>query len=224
MRTEIQAVLFDLDGIITDTADFHYKAWKELAELIGIKIDRAFNEQLKGVSRMESLERILIHGGVSEQYSEADKLELANNKNNQYVELIKGVTPQDILPGITELLDTLKARGIKTAIASASKNAAVVLDGLKLAHYFDAIADAANVKHGKPDPEIFLLAAKLVHASPLHCIGIEDSQAGIESIKAASMFAIGVGSKDILFDADFVVSDTSQLTFDTILDEYKHSK
>jgi beta-phosphoglucomutase len=224
MKKELQAVLFDLDGVITDTAEYHYLAWKELARQIGVDFNRAFNEQLKGISRLESLEKILVYGGKEEQYSEREKEELATQKNEHYVQLIKNITSNDILPGITEFLQALRNRGIKTAIASASKNADAVLDGLKLTHYFDAIADASAVKKGKPDPEIFLLAAELVHANPIYCIGIEDSHAGIAAIKGANMFAVGIGSKEILAGADLIVADTSQLTFATTLEQYERNR
>lgn len=223
MSKKIQAVIFDLDGVITDTAEYHYLAWKELAARLGISIDREFNEQLKGVSRTDSLEKILMHGGKEKEFTEEEKAELAASKNDHYKTLIEQITPDDILPGIRELLQNLKEEQIKIGLASASKNAPVILERLQLASRFDAVADAGAVKKGKPDPEIFLTAAALLEAEPRHCIGIEDALAGVEAIKSAGMFAVGVGPQDILKEADMVVSYTSELSFTDILANYQQS-
>jgi beta-phosphoglucomutase len=218
-ENHIRAVIFDLDGVITDTAEYHYLAWKQLAESIGIAIDRVFNEQLKGISRMESLERILQHGNKQHQFSAAEKERLADAKNKQYVELIKEITPGDILPGISQLLDELKENGIKIGLASASRNARAIIDRLELGGYFHYIIDAGTVTKGKPDPEIFLKVADALGVPYAHCVGIEDAEAGVEAIKSAGMFAVGVGRKEILAKADLIVQDTSQLR----LKEIEHS-
>lgn len=210
LRT-LEAVIFDLDGVITDTAEYHYQAWQRLADEIGVPFDRNQNEQLKGIGRMESLERILQPTG--QLYSEQEKAEWAARKNRYYLELIGQMTPQDVLPGVTELLIQLQANGIKIGLASASKNALTVIDKLQIRHYFDVIVDAAALKKGKPDPEIFMTAAEMLQVSCKNCVGIEDAESGTQAIKAANMFAVGVGNPLALGEADWVVSDTAELTF-----------
>ncbi|WP_042273133.1 beta-phosphoglucomutase [[Clostridium] dakarense] len=194
----VEAFIFDLDGVITDTAHFHYLAWKELGDKLGIDIDEKFNESLKGISRMESLERILIHGKKENDFVKEEKLIMADNKNNYYVSLIEDISPKDVLPGIKELLENIKLNNIKIGLASASKNAIKVLNNLKLIDYFDFIADASKCENSKPAPEIFLMAAKGLSVNPKNCIGIEDASAGIESINEAGMYSVGVGDFEIL--------------------------
>lgn len=207
-----KAVLFDLDGVITDTAEYHYKAWKELARGLEIDIDRKFNEQLKGVSREDSLTLILQKGNKLEDISEDEFKQLAKEKNDHYVTLIKSITKEDIYPGIAELLKDLSKNQIKIALASASKNGPALLDMMGIRHYFDAIVDPASLKQGKPAPDIFLEAAKEV-CVPIHeCIGIEDAKAGIEAIKASGALPVGVGSTQDLGDDIVVVPNTKDLT------------
>ena len=205
------AVLFDLDGVITDTAEYHYRAWKKLAEELGISIDRKFNEQLKGVSRDDSLKRILAHGGKT--VSEAEFAELTRRKNDNYVEMIQAVKPEDVYPGILPLLEALKANGKKIALASASKNGPFLLERMGLTHFFDAVADPATVAHSKPAPDIFLTAAEGVGADIRQCIGIEDAAAGVAAIKAAGALPIGVGKAEDLGSDIALVSDTAELTY-----------
>ena len=205
------AVLFDLDGVITDTAEYHYRAWKKLAEELGISIDRKFNEQLKGVSRDDSLKRILAHGGKT--VSEAEFAELTRRKNDNYVEMIQAVKPEDVYPGILPLLEALKANGKKIALASASKNGPFLLERMGLTHFFDAIADPAAVAHSKPAPDIFLAAAEDVGADIRRCIGIEDAAAGVAAIKAAGALPIGVGKAEDLGSDIALVSNTAELTY-----------
>lgn len=214
----MEAVLFDLDGVLTDTAEYHYQAWKQLADELGIAIDREFNETLKGVSRMDSLERILLHGKQADKFTDVEKEALATKKNTLYVEMIQQVSPKDIYPGIKELLSALKAHGVKIGLASASKNGPFLLKQMELVDYFDGIADPAVIAAGKPAPDIFLLAAQEVGATPSKCVGIEDAQAGIEAIKAAGMYGIGVGDKDILQGADYLVATTAELTYNLVKD------
>lgn len=214
--TNIKAFIFDLDGVITDTAEYHFSAWKQLAEEIGVHFDREFNEQLKGVSRMDSLERIIALD-PSLSFSQEEKEALATKKNEHYKTLIKDMSPDDVLPGIVPLLDRIKEAGLLLAIGSASKNAPDVLRGLGLIEYFDYIVDAAQVTHGKPHPETFLTAAEGLKVAPRECVGVEDAQAGIEAIKAAGMFAVGVGSMESLGTGDFVVASTDLLDFDAIM-------
>lgn len=208
-----KGVLFDLDGVITDTAEYHYQAWKALAADIGITIDRAFNEQLKGVSRDDSLERILVHGGRADDFSAAERSELATKKNDHYLQLIANVSPQDVYPGILDLLKALKTHDIRISLASASKNGPFLLKQMALTSYFDAIADPAKVAHGKPAPDIYQLAAQEVALAPAECVGIEDAIAGIEAIKASGALPVGVGSPVDLGTDIALVPDTKSLTF-----------
>lgn len=222
MLRPLQAFIFDLDGVITDTAEYHYLAWKALGEDLGIPFTREFNEELKGVSRMDSLEKILTLGQKQNDFSEQEKVALATKKNEHYVRLIENITPDDILPGIKELFAEIKEKGYKLGLASVSKNAFTVMESLKLRNEFDVIVDAATIAKGKPDPEIFLTAAKLLHVEPSACIGIEDAAAGVESIKGAGMFAVGVGSKESLAKADIIYSSTAELSLPEILKAHQY--
>jgi beta-phosphoglucomutase len=221
MSKPIQAFIFDLDGVITDTAEYHYLAWKALGEELGIPFTREFNEELKGVSRMDSLEKILVLGNRQNDFSMEDKEALATKKNKHYVRLIANISPNDILPGIKDLIAEIKENGYRLGLASVSKNAFTVMDSLGLRQEFDVIVDAATIKKGKPDPEIFLTAAKLLNVEPSACIGIEDAAAGVESIKDAGMFAVGVGSVDSLAKADIIYSSTEQLSLSNIMTAYQ---
>ena len=205
-----KAVLFDLDGVITDTAEYHYLAWKKLAEELGISIDRQFNEQLKGVSRDDSLRRILAHGGKTVTATEFKQL--TDRKNANYLEMIQAVRPADVYPGILSLLQDLRVNGKKIALASASKNGPFLLKQMQLTAYFDAIADPAAVAHSKPAPDIFQAAAKGVGVQADECIGIEDAAAGIAAIKSAGALPIGVGRAADLGDDIALVANTAELT------------
>ena len=207
-----KGVLFDLDGVITDTAEYHYLAWKKLADELGITIDREFNEKLKGVSREDSLRLILEHGKRESDFSETEFQQLAKSKNDNYVEMIQAVSPKDVYPGILELLKELKNAGIKISLASASKNGPFLLKQMALTDYFDGIADPAKVAAGKPAPDIFILAAQVVGLDPNECIGIEDAQSGIAAIKACGALPVGVGQAEQLGDDIALVESTSELT------------
>lgn len=207
-----KGVLFDLDGVITDTAEYHYLAWKKLADELGITIDREFNEKLKGVSREDSLRLILEHGKRESDFSETEFQQWAKSKNDNYVEMIQAVSPKDVYPGILELLKELKNAGIKISLASASKNGPFLLKQMALTDYFDGIADPAKVAAGKPAPDIFILAAQVVGLDPNECIGIEDAQAGIAAIKACGALPVGVGQAEQLGDDIALVESTSELT------------
>ncbi|MCG0278297.1 MAG: beta-phosphoglucomutase [Thermanaeromonas sp.] len=197
--------IFDLDGVIADTAKYHYLAWKRLADELGLYFDEKINERLKGIGRLESLEIILQENG--RYFSRREKEYYANKKNEYYVEMIRRITPKDLLPGVADLISNLKDLGVKLAVASASKNAPAVLKNLGLVEWFDYIVDAGQIKKGKPDPEIFLVAARNIGVKPRECVGFEDSVAGIAALKAAGMFAVGVGDEKRLKDADLVVKD-----------------
>ena len=213
---KFEAIIFDLDGVITDTAEYHYLAWKQLGEDLGIPFDREFNETLKGVSRMDSLERILELGGRQNDFSLEEKEVLATKKNDHYVTLIQDVSPKDILPGIEQFLKHLRSEGYKIAMASASKNAFAVTNSLGLNDYFDHIVDAAKVVNSKPDPEVFLKAAIAVGVDPEKCIGVEDAAAGVTAINDAGMYSIAIGTDEGLNHAKIILASTDELTMDVI--------
>lgn len=213
----LKGVIFDLDGVITDTAEFHFRAWQDLGEKIAIPFDREFNEKLKGISRMDSLERILEHGGKNNAYTIEEKEALAKEKNDDYVELIKEITPADILPGVKKFLDDCLAAGLKLGLASASKNGPAILENLGLTDYFEIVVDPASLANGKPDPEIFLKGAEMLGLSPSECVGVEDAEAGVESINGAGMFSVGVGTADSMKEADMFVENTADLDLEAIL-------
>lgn len=210
-----QAVIFDLDGVLTDTAIYHFYAWKALADELGIAFDEHDNEQLKGVDRLGSLRWILQKGGVS--LSSADENRLMQQKNAHYLQLIDHITPDNLFPGVQTLFTELKQNGIKIGLASASKNAAFVVQRLGIAAQFDYIADANKVINSKPDPEVFLLAAKGLGVAPPHCIGVEDAQAGIEAINRAGMKAIAIGDAKVLSGAIRVYSSVKAIQLKDLL-------
>src|SRR4051812_20195835 len=197
---KISAVIFDLDGVIVSTDEYHYQAWKSISDQEKIYFDREINERLRGVSRMESLDIILSHSNKS--YSENEKQLLAQRKNDIYCELLNKLSPNDILPGVINLLLSLKARDIKIAIGSSSKNTPFILKQIGLTSNFDTIVDGNSIKNSKPDPEVFLLAAKMLGVPPVECAVIEDAQAGIDAAKAAEMKAVGIGSAANCLNAD----------------------
>lgn len=213
----MKAFIFDLDGVITDSAEYHYLAWKALGEELAIPFDREFNETLKGVSRTESLERILRLGGRQDDFSTEEKERLATKKNEHYVSLIENITETDVLPGIEVFLTELRRAGYKIGMASASKNAYMVTKQLGLLDAFDHIVDAATVAQSKPHPEVFLKAAVALGVEPEECVGVEDAVAGVEAIHAAGMYAIGIGDPAVLTEADIVFTDTTGLTLDNVL-------
>lgn len=215
----IEAVIFDLDGVITDTAHFHFLAWRNLASELGIDFTLEFNEQLKGISRTESLEKILILGNIQDKYNIEEKELLATKKNTEYVDLLKDMKESDIYPGIKELLEELKINNIKIVLASASKNAPMILEALKITHLFDYVVNPDSLAKGKPAPDIFLAGAKAVNANPVNCVGVEDATAGIRSILDANMFAVGVGTPNEMKEAgaQLVVQNTKELTLELFI-------
>ncbi len=214
---KIKAIIFDLDGVLTDTAEYHYLAWKALADRLNLKFDRQDNERLKGVSRLQSLEIILEMNGKEQEFSLDEKEKIAEEKNREYVALISQVTPRDILPGIEKFLKDAKEKNLLLAVASASKNAQTVLNGLKITEKFDYIADAKKIKKTKPDPEVFLDCASSLGVKPCECVGVEDAQAGIEAIKAAGMFAVGIHVNTDKIRPDMELMSTKELNIDRIL-------
>ena len=219
--TRFKAVIFDLDGVITDTARYHYLAWKRLAESEGVHFDEAFNEHLKGVDRMGSLELILAQAPpqVRASYTAQRKLELAEAKNRHYQELIATMSPADLLPGAIAALAAVRAAGLKTGLASVSRNAFTVLERLGIRERFDYVVDAALVANSKPHPEIFLKAAQELGVAPADCLGVEDAVAGVASIKSAGMTALGIGDAAVLGAADMVIAGLDEFR----LEDYQDS-
>jgi beta-phosphoglucomutase len=206
--SRFKAVIFDLDGVITDTAHYHYLAWKRLAESQGVHFDHPFNEHLQGIDRLGSLDLIL--ASSSRVYTPAEKLALADEKNLHYQELIATMSATDLLPGAVEALDAVRAAGLRIGLASVSKNAFTVLERLGITDKFDYVVDAATIARGKPDPEIFLKAARELSVAPVDCLGVEDAVAGVASIKSAGMYALGIGDPAVLTQADVVIPSLSQ--------------
>lgn len=211
----IKAVIFDLDGVLTDTAHYHFQAWQALAHSLGMAFSEQDNEQLKGVDRLGSLRLILARGQLS--LDEQAEQQLMAQKNAHYLQLIANMSEADLFEGVRPLFHVLKQRGIKLALASASKNADFVLQRLGIYNEFDAIADAALVKASKPDPEIFLQAAEHLGIAPEYCLGIEDAAAGVTAINGAGMQAIGIGDAAVLHEALIVYPSLSAIDPDTLL-------
>ena len=212
--SNIKACIFDLDGVIVDTAVYHYKAWKRLANELGFDFTEEDNEKLKGVSRVESLELILGWGGVTK--TAAEKEELAKRKNDWYVEMISHMTPAEILPGAKEFLEACRAAGLKTALGSASKNSTTILNNIQLTDLFDAIIDGNHVSKSKPDPEVFLKGAEAVGVAPANCVVFEDAIAGVQAAINGGMKSVGIGSPDVLTKADMVVSGLDKMTIEKL--------
>jgi len=212
LKRELRAVLFDLDGVITDTAELHYRAWKHVSDLAGLRFDRSINERLRGVSRAESLEIILAIN--AKKLAPDEKQRIIDTKNAHYVDLLAGLSEKDILPGIREVLVALRNKGIKTVLASASRNAGTVCERLGIVDLFDGIANIDVVQMSKPEPDIFLEAARIAGVWHTDCIGVEDAQAGLEAIRAAGMKSVGIGTS--LSGADCTISSTAELTFELL--------
>ncbi|MFA9465289.1 MAG: beta-phosphoglucomutase [Velocimicrobium sp.] len=219
----LRAVIFDLDGVITDSARYHYQAWKQLADRLNIPFDEAYNEKLKGVSRMESLDLILKNGKTGAFYSEEEKEKFAIEKNEIYKKRINQMTPNDVLPGILTLLKEIKRAKLLIAIASVSRNARTIIERLQIEEYIDYIANVEKIKHAKPYPDIFLACARTLQVEPKDCIGIEDAKTGIEAIHRAGMLAVGVGSTEQMKEADLILEGTGQLSLKILQKFYNQS-
>ncbi|GKX65757.1 beta-phosphoglucomutase [Inconstantimicrobium mannanitabidum] len=211
----IKAVIFDLDGVIVSTDDYHYRAWKAMADEKGIYFDRTINERLRGVSRMESLEIILEK--ANKEYTNEEKNSMAEKKNNLYRELLNELTPDDILPGVMKALEELKANNIKIAIGSSSKNTPFILEKIGLSNYFDGVADGNEIENSKPDPEVFLLAAKKVKVVPEECLVVEDADAGVEAALAGNMKVLAVGYASNNETANYKFKDLSTVEITEII-------
>ena len=210
----VKACIFDLDGVIVDTAVYHFKSWKRLADELGVNFTLHDNERLKGVSRMRSLEIILEIGQVTK--TEAEQEELATRKNEWYTEMISKMKPEEVLPGAREFLELVRKAGIKTALGSASKNSGIILEKTNLTPYFDAIIDGNHVTKAKPDPEVFLKGAEALQTQPADCVVFEDAIAGVEAALAGGMKVVGIGSKEILNKADLVISGLGQMSLEKL--------
>lgn len=208
---QISACIFDLDGVIVDTAKYHYLAWKRLADELGFFFSEEHNERLKGVSRMDSLEILLSVGKIKK--TDAEKEYLAARKNAWYVEYISNLSPDEILPGAIELLKFLKSKNIKIALGSASKNARAILKGINLEHAFDSIVDGTRIGKAKPDPQVFTTGADDLGVKYNECIVFEDAEAGIEAAIRAGMKSVGIGNPEQLKRANLVVPSLDKLIF-----------
>lgn len=189
---KLQGLIFDLDGVIVFTDKFHYQAWKKMADAEGIEFNEQINERLRGVSRAESLEIILEK--ATKEYTQAQKEQMMEDKNNTYKELLVNMTPADLSPEVKSTLEELRARGLKLAIGSSSKNTKFILGQIGLGDFFDAISDGTNIKKSKPDPEVFLMAADMIGFKPEECLVIEDAEAGIDAAVAGGFHNAGIGS------------------------------
>ena len=208
MKTK--GVIFDLDGVIVSTDELHYQAWQQMADRENIVFNREVNHRLRGVSRMESLEIILEKS--EKKYTETEKLQLAEFKNNLYKELLNSISPKDTLPGSCALISALKEAGVKVAIGSSSKNTPIILEKLQLTDWFDAVADGNDIKNSKPDPEVFLVAATRLNLDPKDCVVVEDADAGVQAAKAAGMRCLAVGAAQNNPQADFQAADLTTVT------------
>lgn len=211
-----KACLFDLDGVLVDTAVFHFQAWRRLARELGFDFTEHQNEQLKGISRMESLDRILAWGGVT--LSDDEKTHWATTKNGWYLELVGQMTPANVLPGARDFLNQCRSAGLKTALGSASKNARLILETTGLLRCFDAVIDGTKTSRSKPDPEVFLLGAQALGVNPADCVVFEDAVAGVEAARRGGMKAIGVGSPTVLAEADHVIAGFADFTVNRLFE------
>lgn len=200
-----KAFIFDLDGVIVDTAKYHFLAWQKLAQQLGIDFTPEHNEELKGVSRVRSLEIILALGNITA--SQEDKEMWLKQKNDEYLSYLVTMDESEVLPGVLPVLDYLKQHNQKIVLGSASKNAKPILEKAKVIDYFDAVVDGNDVSNAKPDPEVFLQGAKKVNFPNEKCIVFEDSVAGIQAANNAGMTSVGIGEENILHEAHFVFSD-----------------
>ena len=210
----IEACIFDLDGVIVDTARYHFIAWRALAKELGFTFTVEDNERLKGVSRMQSLEILLEIGGM--QFSEPEKLAMADKKNNLYLSYIEKMTPEEILPGAKEFLQKLKDHEIKIALGSASKNTPMILERIQLSAIFDAVVDGNSISEAKPNPEVFLKGAEKLGVLPENCVVFEDAIAGVEAARNAGMRCVGIGEPETLGLADFVIPGFEGFTIEQL--------
>lgn len=216
MKTQKVGFIFDLDGVIVDTAKYHYLAWKKLANELGFEFTHEQNEMFKGVSRKRCLEILLDIGGVDATQDQFDKW--MGDKNRDYLAYIEKMDASEILPDVPRVLKYLKEKNIPIALGSASKNARPILEKVNLLHYFDDIVDGNNVTKAKPDPEVFLIAANKLNVQAQNCVVFEDAVAGIQAANNAGMVSIGIGHEDVLVEAKYSFHDFTQID-DLFLDK-----
>ncbi|MCH4823683.1 beta-phosphoglucomutase [Gramella lutea] len=209
-----RAIIFDLDGVIVDTAKFHFLAWRKLANDLGFDFTKEQNEQLKGVSRVDSLKKILEWGDM--ELSEEEFQKQMALKNENYLSYVDGMDDGEILPGVKKVLDYLDENQVPYALGSASKNARPILKKIDLYHRFDAIVDGTDVSKAKPDPEVFLIAAEKLNVEPQQCVVFEDSVAGVQAANIGGMLSVGIGAKDVLHEADHVFTDFTEIELNFI--------
>lgn len=208
--------IFDLDGVIVDTAKYHYLAWKNLADELGIPFTKEDNENFKGVSRKRCLEILLTMGGIKVSQEQFDSW--LQEKNEDYLSYIASMDESEILPDVIKVLDYLKERNIPMALGSASKNALAILEKVNLIAYFDSIVDGNAVTKAKPDPEVFMIAANLLGIAAENCVVFEDALAGIEAANIAGMKSVGIGDAKVLTEADYNFNDFTEINFDFLAD------
>jgi len=213
---ETEAIIFDLDGVIVSTDEYHYRGWKKLADEEGIYFDREINHRLRGVSRMESLDILLEK--AQKQYTDKEKLAMAEMKNNYYRQSLNNLSPADILPGVMDILSELKKRNIKTAIGSSSKNTPLILERIGLVDYFDAVADGSDIQNSKPHPEVFLLAAERLGIQPSKCLVVEDADAGVDASVAGGFKCLAVGAVQNHPAACKSAKDMESITIEELLE------
>lgn len=207
----MRACIFDLDGVLVDTAKYHFIAWRNLANKLGVEFSEHDNEQLKGLSRDASLDYILTKGNIEATFEEREKWK--EEKNKEYLALVLKMNEDETLPNAKELLQELKDNNIRIALGSASKNAELILDRVNIKHYFDAIIDGTKTSRSKPDPEVFLLGAKAINCEPHECIVFEDALNGVKAAKAGGFYAIGIGEPEVLIEADQVYASLASINF-----------
>lgn len=215
MSEQAKALIFDLDGVVVFTDKYHYLGWKKLADENGWSFDEEFNNNLRGVSRMKSLELMLEHNGLD--LPEDEKNRLADRKNEYYKELLQRINESDLYPGAVGFVKKVRELGLKTALASSSKNAQAVLVALDLEPLFDAVVTGNDITRSKPDPEIFLLAAKKLGMKPEDCVVFEDAGSGVEAAHRAGMRAVGVGPVETVGAAEIVMQDYAELDLENVL-------
>jgi beta-phosphoglucomutase len=214
---QIKACIFDLDGVIVDTAKYHFKAWRRLANELGFDFTEEENEQLKGVSRVESL-NLILKWGRKEENDEEVKTMMADKKNAWYLEYIERMTSDEILPGAEAFIRDAKSKGVKIVLGSASKNSRLILERIGVIHLFDAIMDGNSTTKSKPDPEVFLMGAQAVGLEPKECIVFEDAEKGIEAALNGGFYTVGVGNADVLDDAHIVIPGFEYIEYSEVIE------